>query len=342
MANSGCIFGPTGSFKTTQIKRLARYIADTTGKSTVLISTDGGGWAPCLPEIKVGMIIPYRVETSTLPMFILRKLSQGYWPQEPEETRPDKINMKPIDWTKIGGCAVEGWTSISELYMGYLPDKGISVGGEDRNKLGGFSQGAYVDGNIVTEHFRSNTRGDYREVQKDLYGLVQQFNSLPFKYVLYTALEARGKDEDGRMVYGPAIAGQKATGQCGPWVGDLIHAQDYQVVRTVSVPDPQDKEKMIPQQVVEPTVRYYFKRHLDPDTNIPFPAKPRLAPEVSHLMEKRFPGGYFEPKLDGRDAFDAYLHEVDRLTGVAAEDDSLKRWRERADEKLGRKTLVAK
>ena len=342
MAKSGCIYGPTGTWKTTQIKRFARYIAKKTGKATLLLSIDGGGWAPCEPEIKAGMIRPYHPETATMPMIILRKIGQGYWPKDSEETSPELINMVPMNYAEIGGIAVEGWTSISELYMGNLPDKGINVGGEDRNKLWGFSQQIHVDGQVVTESFRSNTRGDYREVQKDLHGFVQQLNSLPVHYVLHTALEARGKDDDGKTVYGPAIAGQKATGQCGPWIGDLIHAQEFQVVRSVEVPDPQDKNKKLLTSMVEPTVRYYFKRHLDQETNIPFPAKPRLSPEVIPEMEKRFPGGYFEPTMDGKNSLDAYLEEIDRLSEVAVDqDESLRKWRAEQDAQLGRNQVQA-
>src|SRR2546421_4550266 len=79
VARSGCLYGPTGSYKTTQVKRLAHYIAKKTGKATYLLSLDGGGWDSCTPEVRAGMILPYRRETANLPLVILRKISQGYW-----------------------------------------------------------------------------------------------------------------------------------------------------------------------------------------------------------------------------------------------------------------------
>lgn len=337
MARSGTIYGSSGSFKTSQIKRLARYIAERTGKTTKLLSMDGGGWEPCRPEVEAGMIEPYKVEANVLPLILLRKMSQGYWPEDPDETDPASINLVPIDWAKTGAIAVEGWTSISQATMRYLPDKGISVGGEDRNKLGSnmsFALPVHVERQVVQETFGSNTRGDFGFTQNFLYSLVTNFNSLPCEYVLYTALESKTEDDDRSTVYGPAIAGKKATSQCGAWVGDLIHAQDYQVPRTVQVPNPLPGGEPISQTVFDVTVRYFYKKHPDPATGILFPAKPRVTPEAMAQLEERFPGGFFEPRADGGEGFDEYLRVVDRL--AAGQADTLRNWREQADAKLGR------
>jgi hypothetical protein len=312
----------------------AHYIARATGKSTLLLSCDGGGWEPCEPEVAAGMIKPYRVETSTLPLSILSNISKGYWPKDTAETDPAKINLVPVDWSTVGGVAVEGWTSISQVIMRYLPDRGINVGGEDRSKLGGFSQEMYVNGGLVKSDFRSNTRGDYGFVQNTLYGLVMNFNSLPCRYVLYTALESKTEDDDRTTVFGPSISGKKATAQCGAWVGDLIHAQDYPLARKVMVPDPNDPGKQMSQDLIETVVRYYFKKHPDPATGILFPAKTRVTPEQVAALDKEYPGGYFQPTPTGN-GIDQYLETVDRL--AASQGDSLKDWRKRADAKLGRK-----
>ena len=325
MARSGILYGPTGSFKTTAVKHFAHYIADTTGKSTILLSADGGGWGACQPEIDAGMILAYPVDSMNEPLMVLRKFSQGY--------RFDAaMNLVPVDWNEVGGYAVEGWTSISQAIMRYLPDKGINVGGEDRNKLGGFSQTANIEGQVSTEHFRSSTRGDYGFVQNQLYGLVMNFNALPVRYVLYTALEAKTEDDDRSTTFGPSIAGKKATAQCGAWVGDMLHAQDYQKVTTHKVPNPANPAEMIDAQTAEMVVRMYFKKHPDPATGIPFPAKPRVTPERIAELDKRFPSGYFEPSPEH--GLDLYLKAVDELSVNAG--DALKGWRDKMDAKLGR------
>jgi hypothetical protein len=338
MARSGVIYGPSGSWKSTQVKWLAHYIARKTGKATLLLSTDGGGWEPCRPEVDAGMIVAYKCDSSTVPLPVLQLISKGYWPRNVD----GRAEFHPIDWGEVGGIAVEGWTSISQVIMRYLPSSGISVGGEDRTKLGGWTQDVTVkDANGQTQtmplNFRSNTRGDFGFVQSQLYSLVTNFNCLPCEYVLYTALESKAEDDVGSTIYGPAISGKKATAQCGAWVGDLLHAQDYSTPRTVQVPDPRDETKRMDQVVHDVTVRYFYKKHPDPATGILFPAKPRVAPEKIRELEAKLPGGYFEPTTEW--GLDKYLEFVDSL---AVPDDSLKNWRSRIDEKLGRKTVSAK
>jgi hypothetical protein len=336
VADSGCIYGPTGSFKTSQIKWLSRYIYEKTGKSTLLLSCDGGGWRACEDEVAGGIIIPYRVESATLPLVILRKISQGYWPEDPEETKPEKINLIPMNFEKIGAIGVEGWTSIGNMIMRYLPDKGVNVGGENRQKPGAnltFTLPIHVMGVQITEEFGSNTRGDFGFVQNTEYGLVMNFNSLPVKYVLYTALESKTEDDDKSTVYGPAMPGKKATAQCGSWVGDLIHASDMVAPKQVIVDDPKNPGQRIETTVFDTVVRMYFKRHLDPVTYMPFPAKPRVTPTQIPELDRRLPGGYFEPTTEW--GFDRYLHTLDELGTKGQE--SLAEWRRKMDEKLGRK-----
>lgn len=329
MARSGCIYGSTGSRKTSQVKWLSHYIADTTGKATLLLSMDGGGWSPCQPEVDAGMIEPFFCDPSFVPLPTLRKISQGYWPKD-TRAASSQIDLVPIDWDRVGAVAVEGWSSIGAAVKRYLADKNLNVGGEDRSKLGGFEQSIQVDGAVVREQFRSTTRGDYGFVQNFVYGLTMNFNSLPCRYVLYTALESKTEDDDRATIYGPAIEGKKATAQCGSWIGDLIHAQDYPISRVVQVPDPTNPAKKIDTTVLDIAVRFYYKKHPDPTTQIPFPAKPRVTPERVRELERQFPGGYFESDETG--GFDRYLYLVDKLQ--QAQGDALQGWRERQDAKI--------
>jgi hypothetical protein len=344
MARSGCIYGPTGAFKSTQIKCLAHYIARKYRKATYLLSLDGGGWEACDPEVKAGMINAYRCEVVNLPLQLVRKISQGFWPENPKETDPAKINLVPMDYENYGALAVEGWTSIGSTVMRYLADNGISVGGEKRDKDNmQFIRKIQIDHAWVDEVFGSSTRGDYNFILRFLHGFVTNCGSLPLEYILHTALEAKTEDDDRTTIYGPAIEGKKGTAQCGAWVGDLIHAQDFPRPVIKQVPDPQDSKKTIEQSTIEMVVRFYFKKHLDPNTAVPFPAKPRITPEKLSELDKIFPGGYFEPFPDGnlpfpalnyKNGFDVYLDTLDRLS--AGQADALKDWRAQMDAKLGR------
>lgn len=360
LADSICIYGPTGNRKTTQVKWFSHYIADTTDKATFLVSLSGGGWVPCDPEIKAGMIIPYRVDAAITPLTVLRNISKGMWPAYPDKINAalariadgdagpatlDEASLTRIDWSRIGGIAIEDWTAISALVMRFLPDKGISVGGENRFQIykngasSAFNQVSVVDGHLVTESFGSNILPDYGYAQNFLQGMVNNMSTLPVKSVLHTAMEGKTTEEGEKgkpVAYGPSIDGKKATFHCGSWVGDLIHAQDYAIPRTVKVPDPADSTKEIEQTVIQDTVRFFFRKHPDPDTGIIFPAKPRCAPEKILELEKEYPGGYFEPEFGAEWGINRYLHTMDRLAADASKSESLQRWREKQDAALGR------
>jgi len=341
MARSGCIYGPTGTFKTTAIAHMARYIAERYGKSTLLLSADGGGWSPCQEEIDAGMIRPFRVDTATIPLPMIRKVSQGYWPANPEERDVSRVDFRRPDWSEIGAVAVEGFTSIGTMLMRHLADKNIKTGEEGTSK---FVQPIVVEGQVTMESFAGSSKGHYGFAQNQLYGMTMNFISLPVEYVLFTAHEKRMEDDDRTTVYGISVPG-KAIGPLVPtWIGDLLHAQDYAVTKVVKGPAPGKPGELVDVEVVDTVCRYYFKRHPDPTTGIMFPAKPRVAHNQVRRLEQRFPGGYFEPSPEH--GFDLYLKALDELAeeggkGVGSgpgggPDDTLRKWRERQDAKLGR------
>jgi hypothetical protein len=334
MARSGCIYGGTSTFKTTAVAHLSRYIAEKVGKSTLLFSADGGGWAPCAEEVEAGMIEPYRCDTATIPIPILRKISQGYWPENPDEVDISKVNFVPINWSKVGAIAVEGFTSIGAMLMRHAADKALNTGEEAPSK---FSQPIVVDGRVQQVMFAGNSRSHYNFCQNQLYGMTMNLTSLPVEYILFTGLEKK-TEEDGSTINGVAVPGRAITNLIPTWVGDLIHAQDFSVPRTTKVPPPGNTvgqckpEEMIDQVVIDMHCRYYFKKHPDPVTGILFPAKPRISHGAVKELDKEFPGGYFEPSPEK--GFDEYLKVIDRLT--SSRSDSLKGWREKMDAKLGR------
>jgi len=339
MAKSGCIYGGTSTFKTTAVSHLAHYIAEKTGKATLLFSADGGGWAPCDEEVRAGMIRPYRCDTATIPLPILRKFSQGYWPENPEESDISRLNFVRVNWDEVGAIAVEGFTSIGTMLMRLCADRALDTGQEATSK---FTQPIVVDGVVQHVMFAGNSKAHFNFCQNQLYGMTMNLTSLPVEYVLFTGLEKK-TEEDGSSIMGVAVPGKAITNQIPTWVGDLIHAQDFAVPKTVKVPPPgktlaQSKpEDLIDQVVMDTVCRYYFKKHPDPVTQLMFPAKPRVSHGAVRELERRMPGGYFEPTPD--EGFDKYLKVIDELTAGRA--DSLKGWREKMDARLGRTKPVA-
>jgi hypothetical protein len=328
MARSGVIYGESGSYKSTSAAHFSRYIYEVTGKRTLLFSLDGGGWGPMDPEIQAGLILPYRCNIQ-VPLPVIRKISQGYWPERPEETSIAATNLRAVNWQEFGGMVVEGMTSISQALMRHLADQGIKTGEEATNQ---FAQNVMVDGVKTAEKFAGNSRGHYGFVQNQLYSMVMNFTGLPCHYVLFTALESRTEEDDRTTIYGPAVAGKKATAMVPSWVGDCIHSQTTPVKRSVQVPDPADPKKLVDSEVVDTVARMYFMKHPDPATGIMFPAKPRVSPERVADLLRRYPGGYFEPTP--QKGFDEYLRTVDERGKSQAE--SVTKWRDEVDQRFRR------
>ena len=335
MARSGLIFGDTGTFKTTAIAHMARYIAEKTGKATLLFSADGGGWGPCQEEIDAGMIRPYRCDTAVIPLPILRKVSQGYWPSNPEETDISHVDFRRVDWNEVGGIAVEGVTSIGTMLMRHVADKNLKTGEEATSP---FRMPIMVEGQIREETFAGNSRGHFGFVQNQLYGLIMNFGSLPVEYFLLTGHDKKTEDGDRQTVGGVAAPGKAISALIPTWIGDCIHAQDYQVERKATMPKLGGKAGEMEEVATMDTVcRYYFKKHRDPLTGIVYPAKPRVTHGAVAKLEALYPDGFFVPTPEH--GFDDYLRALDKLAAESAGADSLKGWREKADAKLGRRPM---
>src|SRR5579863_254029 len=323
MARSGIIYGDSNTGKSTAAKHFSHYIYERTGKCTLLLSMDGGGWGPMQPEIDAGVISAYRCNTE-IPLPTLQYISKGYFPADTNETEATRNNLTRIDWNKFGGFIVEGVTSISEAIMRHLADKQIKTG-EDATSP--FHQRVLVEGRVETVTFAGNSKAHFGFAQKSLYSLIMNFIGLPCDYVLFTGLESRSEDDDRTPIYGPQIAGKKASSKIPSWVGQCIHAQDFPVSVTVQVPDPADPKKLVDSTVFKNMTRMYYEKHPDPVTNIMYPANSRVIPEKYEELQKAYPGGFFVPGLT--EGFDKFLHTLDALIGSQV--NAVGEWRRKVD-----------
>jgi hypothetical protein len=329
VARSGVIYGSTGTFKTTAVAHFAHWIAETTGKATLLFSTDGGGWEPCQEEVLAGMIRPYKCDSNYIPLPIIRRVSQGYWPENPDEESIEQVNFIPVNWQEIGGIAVEGISSISRMLMRHAADKNLKMGQEGTSS---FSQPIRVMGQLVNETFSQNSKGHYGGVQNQVLSLINNFTALPVSYVLFTGHEKKIDEPGVGKQFGLDVPGKAIDSAIPPMIGDFIHAQDYKVVEKVKVADSGVESGFREEETIRIRCRYYFVKHPDPDTGIIFDAKPRVTHSKVMELEKHFPGGFFVPTPEH--GFDDYLRTVDKLAQDAAQSDSLRNWRERMDAKL--------
>jgi len=319
-ANTFLIYGESGTFKTTQIGFFAKYIWKKYGKRTRLISADGGGWFPIQKYVDAGIVEPYSISSLVLkartnsegkleyhsPLGVARLLSKGYWPKAKDAITATMEPTTAKEWAQIGAYAVEGFTSLGDLFMEELRRDQRPVG---ESAVGSFT--VVVDGK--EEKFSANNRAHYNFVQNEVHSLVRAFTNLPVHCVLFTAHEGKGEDEGTREpIRGPAIVGKAATGKAPSWVGDCIHADSYVVQHEVVDPKTNFKSRQLLTKV-----RMWFVRHPDPVfQNITYPAKLRVDPSQVPEVMKRWPGGYLEPTLES--GIDQLLLLEDELTAKAA------------------------
>jgi hypothetical protein len=301
-AKTHLTYGETGTFKTSQVGIFARYIWRKYRKRTRLISADPGGWAPIEPEIQAGIVDPYLVVGLKEPLPTLRKFSLGFWPKKSDDMTK-AVMEETKTWDDIGAYAIEGLTSISDLYMSNLRTK--KTGGEDTT----------VDLTIEGEKFAGNNRSHYNFVQNEVLDLSKRFGALPVHNILWTAHEGKGEDEGTREpIRGPQLAGKAATAKVPSWFGDCIHFESYPEEVEVESTDPSGKKFKSKQ--LRSLVRAYFTRHPDPKfPNISYPAKPRVPPSQALEMFKKYPGGYFV--LQPSSGIDEYLEFEDELEARA-------------------------
>jgi len=332
MAELICEYGSSGAGKTAEILRLAKFVFARTGKKLRLASCDGGGWKPLDGAIKAGLIEPWGISALENPRSVLRKLSQGFWPEVTNKNGQLGLLLRAPSsktWDEVGALAIEGLTSIANIIMRDALNRQLKVAGDDPQAQ--FKETvtvAGVDGKELTqdEKYSFASRGNYNDAQRAVYDIITNYRSLPVAYVYTSALETKGEEEDTKKtIVGPAVIGKAVTSQVGSWVGDLLHADDF----FVDEPDPTHKlsadqiklgAKQRTMQVVKR--RVWFMRHPDPVSGLIFPAKPRVAPEMLPKLLEKFPGGYYEPTSEW--GLDRYLETVEDLQAQAATD--LSKW----------------
>lgn len=280
------------------IGRAAWYIYETYGQITRLISADGGGWDPIKPEIEAGIIEPFNLLVCDEPLGTLKWIYDGYWPT----VRGNKREYIKVDWetANVGCMAVEGLTSIAQMLMSDMIEKGRKTSEEIVAKM--------VIENLT---FGVGGRSHVGFVQQQINNMIIGFKSLPLKKIIYTALEHVGEDKSKKVILGPSIIGQAATATIGGKVGDMIHL----------VPTVNDKDKSI-------EVRGWFANHEDSVIKGPvWPAKCRNASNLSHEMRKAFGDkDYFVSKnYDYTVGLDTFMKAQDAIMAMGGESARLRR-----------------
>jgi hypothetical protein len=279
------LYGATGATKTSRLGDVAEWIKQKYGLESRMISADPGGWSVIEELVKskdnpTGIINTFALIQHREYLYeTVQKLCLGWWPSDP--TNPQSVLVAPKDngLRDIGALFIEGLTSICDiLFHTNMTDlENIQV--PEMPKDSRITSGEYVR--------RFAGRSDYMGVQDAIAEFVRDSGMLPVKKVIWTALEQKGEGENKKPVYGPDISGQKATGRCGPWFGNMLHIQ--KTARDVQVDDPSLSGRKITVSKAIPFI--YLRDHIDPtDTyKLPWPAKTRaprkLWQKVPDFME---------------------------------------------------------
>lgn len=316
---TGVLYGASKSYKTWNLGLLARYAYECTGRPSLLITADGGGFRPIQKFVDAGIIQPLVITNDPMRLVIARKVVEGYWPEaiDGEGIRQSKKMMK-IPANSIGCYIFEGVTSIAESIHSLY--RGRKTGMQPA-----FSETAISD--LTDEKGNSLTPTTIGGLSMDSYGLVQaemryilNFSwTLPADFIWWSGHEASAEDDITRkVVRGVALVGTAATAKIGKDIGYMIHAYRVEL----------EEDKVTKEKRFE--TRYYFQSH--PDNllkNVFWEASSRLAGDLIPELLEKYKGGYFVPEYSK--GLDEYLRTEDMLVAKGTND--VIEWKARLDAK---------
>lgn len=270
-------YGDSGDGKSTRAHSLARYYYSKTGKKVRLVSAEDSSKLVFQDLIDAGIVEAVFITEPKTPLPTYERLVEGEWPL-PGEFDEIKVKVggveqikkkqrwqKRADWEgSVSAYIFEGLSTISENILDYLRETGRFP----REQSDGFAEEGRT--------FMAASQTAFGFAQSEGIKLLKASGQLPVDRVLWSAHEAKGKDEFGaEVVRGPKLVGSAATNVVRKLVGVLLHTER-----------------------VDGQVRCYFENHGD-QTNpkISWKAKVTIAPSHANAFKQKYPTGYFIPTL---------------------------------------------
>jgi len=208
----------SGDGKTSLLGTAAIYHYKRTGKPSLLISGDGGGWGPCQPLINIGVMEVVDAGEHLVKAPFAFEVSQHVCKGE----RLEGGKWVLPDLSRYAAFFIEGLTAFSEIQLSAIAEKAAQVKGEKMEDNGdrGLKAGIrFEDGQLK---LGSNSLSHYNIVQNEVRKLVAFSSRLPGP-VIWTALETKEMDEgQGRIIYGPQLAGSAKTAIAPSWFGHCL------------------------------------------------------------------------------------------------------------------------
>lgn len=246
-------YGKGGVGKSSFAADVAAYVWKKYGKKTRVVTADGGGEKAYQPLMDEGIVSVWAIDSFPEASIFhnLNMATKGHWPANVAE--PDSPLLAPTKvWKPCPSCKGDSG-SIGQAQVVKCQACGIPFAQGVRlekvtEAANGFDEvGAYVFegatsfGQLMLNRLRLIDSGGGRQVKdgdftiaglgKQHYGDAQNYaaiqvantHTIPVPIVLWTALELRGVDDDGKPAYGPAFPGKALLERCLPWFTDVIH-----------------------------------------------------------------------------------------------------------------------
>jgi energy-coupling factor transporter ATP-binding protein EcfA2 len=288
------LYGDSGVGKSTLAHSFARYYFIRTGLPVLLVAAEDSSKTIMQDLIDAGIIEAVFLTSSKIAPSVYERIVEGELPLPGQfdvvktvkkvegkdvtvESRKQKWLGKDEVAGRFGAVIFEGLSTIAENVLDYLRETGRFP----REQSDGFVEGGRT-------HMAASQTA-YGFTQAEGIKLLKNSGMLPVQRVLWTAHEAKGKDDfDGSLIRGPKLVGSAATNVIRKHAGILLHADQ-----------------------VEGEIRTYFTNHPDQTSpKIDWKAKVTVNPFFAREMAKQHPKGYFVPKLP---TGDDYLSSNDGL-----------------------------
>lgn len=303
-------YADSGDGKSSRAHSFARYyFAKSGGKKVRLVAVEDSSRNVFQDLIDAGIVEPVWMTDSRSPLTTLeRLLVDGDWPTEEFDVKVDPktgAEKRTRRWQKreewegsVSAYIVEGLTTSCELILNYLTETNRFP----REQADGFTEGGKT--------YMASSQTSFGFTQQEGIKLLKNSGMLPVDRVLWTAHEAKGKDEFGaeQAVRGPKLVGSAATDTVRKYVGVLLHAD--------RVKNKSGKEE----------VRVYVTNHPDPkNPSVSWKAKVTTTPTKAKELINKWPDGYFVPtlpdadQLDGEDGLIPFLKFESELQSSATD-----------------------
>lgn len=259
------LYADTGVGKTTQIGEYAKFLFKTTGRKTLLKTSDRGGYDSLGPLVRLGVVVPDELGPEDEPWDWIDRAATG----------------EGVDDT-IGCVAFDSGTGISEQLLSSaakLAAKGDNIGGRPAPKF-------KVKAGVRTIDIPSNVDSHFMVVQGYMLDTIWKSSWLINKDidVIWTFSTHRSESTDSEPIVGPKLAGKALTAAIPKWFRYTF--------RMVAVPqqDAPPKHVMFLQHAPGMTgsgaVSFSNARYpLDADDTLPVMLDPASLPEAIRLIE---------------------------------------------------------